>query len=101
MAASLQSDSAMSKLYDANARTKSTVSFRPPEGEAVAIDRGYGKTLRVEIREYKGHQFVDIREWWTDKEGVIQPGKGATIRFSELERVTEALATLLANGTGR
>lgn len=44
---------------------------------------------RIAVREYKGHKFVDIREFYTDKEsGEWKPGKkGITLNKQEVEKL--------------
>lgn len=70
------------------------------DGEKLAtIARGPGKELRLRWREFKGHHFLDIREWsrrdeasdwWPTK------GKGITIKARELADVIQALAAAKA-----
>lgn len=37
------------------------------------IDRGRGEVIRIEVSEYKGKKFLNLRIWYTDKEGVLKP----------------------------
>lgn len=48
---------------------------------------------RIAIREYKGHKFADIREFYTDKEsGEWKPGKkGITLNKQEVEKLKDLL----------
>lgn len=58
------------------------------------INRGPNRELRVRWREFKGHHFLDLREWsvnpknsqwWPEK------GKGITIKARELKNVASAI----------
>lgn len=70
----------------------------PPLDDGIKIatlGRGPNRELRLRWREYKGHHFLDIREWsvngsntqwWPEK------GKGITIKARELDDVAAAIA---------
>ena len=58
----------------------------------LTLDRKDGtEQLRVEIREFRGTRYVDIRCWWRDEHGEWKPGKGCTVRLHELSQVRDAL----------
>jgi hypothetical protein len=60
--------------------------------------------LRVELREYNGFAYLDIRNWWTPRDtGEKRPGKGVTIRIRELGEVANAIdrASSMVDRTGR
>ncbi|EMF83126.1 hypothetical protein LEP1GSC188_2084 [Leptospira weilii serovar Topaz str. LT2116] len=33
------------------------------------IDKGKGEVIRVEVSEYKGTKYLNLRVWYTDKDG--------------------------------
>lgn len=33
------------------------------------IDKGRGEVIRVEVSEYKGIKYLNLRVWYTDKDG--------------------------------
>jgi hypothetical protein len=48
--------------------------------------------LQIRKRTWKGKDFADAREWYLDREtGELKPGKGVTIRPSELREAIAAL----------
>jgi hypothetical protein len=57
------------------------------------IDKGAGEIIRVEISEYKGQSYLNIRIWYTDKNsGEYKPTqKGVTIRPELFPALKEAL----------
>jgi hypothetical protein len=58
------------------------------------IPRGGDRELRIRWREFKGHHFVDVREWAASAQtGEWWPvkGKGVTIKAREIEQVLDAL----------
>jgi len=60
---------------------------------AVYLDQERGRdTLRVSASEFKGTTYVDIRVWFTDREGGLRPtNKGVALRLEALPAVIEAL----------
>jgi hypothetical protein len=49
--------------------------------------------LRVELRQFNGYDFVDIRNWFKDQGGKqLLPGKGCTVKVRELAAVRDALS---------
>jgi hypothetical protein len=59
--------------------------------------------LRISIREFKGHRFVEARLFWMTPEGTWAPSKkGLSIRSRELSDVLGALeeAQVKINGRG-
>jgi hypothetical protein len=56
------------------------------------IDRGKGEVLRIEISEYKGKKLLNLRIWYTDKEGELKPTqKGVTVSPESYEELKEAI----------
>jgi len=58
------------------------------------IDKGSGEIIRVEISEFKGQQYLNLRVWYTDKNsGEFKPTqKGITVRpelYGELKKAVE------------
>jgi hypothetical protein len=35
-----------------------------------------GEAIRVRVRTYEGQNIVDVRTWWTDRDGVLKLGQG-------------------------
>jgi hypothetical protein len=58
-------------------------------GEWLATKRDL---LRVMVREFKGHTFVDIRRWYRDVEGNLCPSaKGISCRPGDMKLLRKAL----------
>lgn len=63
------------------------------------IEKNADEEIRVSLREYKGHPFIDIRVYWKPPEG--EPGptkKGVTLNpelFPELKKALAALEAAL------
>ena len=63
--------------------------------------RGRGKILRLALREYRGHRFLDLREWVESSEGLRATPKGCTVPLDAVGALHEALGAYLAtNGAG-
>lgn len=70
------------------------------DGVKVAtLQRGPNRELRIRWREFKGHHFLDLREWsvnprnsqwWPEK------GKGITIKARELADLATAVSEAIA-----
>ena len=45
--------------------------------------------IRVEKTEFKGHEYLHIREWWTDG-GQWKPGKGIALPVGMAKEILEA-----------
>lgn len=63
------------------------------EGTIVAdVPRGERAVDRVRICAYRGHTFVDVRQWFIDRAtNELRPGKGATLRPESLPEIITAL----------
>jgi hypothetical protein len=78
----------------------------PPIGEEILLalprrgDHGGPDELRVQIRSYEGHVFLDIRIWQSSRTG-WQPGKGVTVKVREVAQVARALAIAARKLEGR
>ncbi|MCW7496324.1 transcriptional coactivator p15/PC4 family protein [Leptospira levettii] len=56
------------------------------------IDKGRGEVIRVEISEYKGQTFFNIRVWYTDSNGELKPTqKGIAIAPTLVSELKEAI----------
>jgi hypothetical protein len=62
------------------------------------IDKGNGEVIRVEMSEYKGAQYLNLRVWYTDKNtNELKPTqKGITVKPELYDALKEAV--LLAEG---
>lgn len=60
------------------------------EIDLATLQRGPGRELRIRLCEWQGRARVDVREWYEDG-GQWKPGKGASIRVSEIASVASAL----------
>jgi hypothetical protein len=70
----------------------------PPDAGQVllTLDRtkkGEGpERLQIAVKQYEGHQYLDLRIWWRKGDGTWLPSKrGITVRMKELADVTIAL----------
>ncbi|MES0489280.1 MAG: transcriptional coactivator p15/PC4 family protein [Leptospirales bacterium] len=66
------------------------------------IDKGGGEIIRIEITEYKGKHYLNLRVWYTDKEtGDYKPTqKGIALKpefYAELKDGVLAAEEALAN----
>ncbi len=57
------------------------------------IDKGGGEIIRIEISEFKGQKFFNLRVWYTDKEsGAYKPTqKGIAVRPDLFGQLKEAI----------
>jgi len=56
------------------------------------IARLRGEVLRIAVSEYKGKKNLNIRIWYTDKEGNLRPTqKGITISVEDYQAFKEAV----------
>jgi len=56
------------------------------------VQKNTQEKIRVEKREYKGREFVDVRTYYLDDSGEWKPTqKGVTFRPDQLEEIVEAL----------
>jgi hypothetical protein len=54
-------------------------------------DRG-GRSIRVSLNTYEGHNLVDVRTWWTGDDGKLKPGKGFACSVRHLSQLATAIA---------
>jgi hypothetical protein len=82
---------------DQQPKTRRKVS---PLTEAVVIDKWWknrgGEAVYVRLAPYEGHTLIDIRTWFTDKQGISQPGKGFACTAKHLPQLVKALTKALA-----
>lgn len=62
-------------------------------GKIRDIDKGArGEVIRVEVTEYKGNHYLNLRVWYTDKEGELKPTqKGIAIPPELYDSLKEAV----------
>jgi hypothetical protein len=61
--------------------------------DAVIADIGKNsrELLRVQVREFKGHRFADIRVHYRDGEDIKPSGKGVTAKAEQIDQLIDAL----------
>ncbi len=61
--------------------------------ELKSIDRGYGKTIKIKLTNWKDTTYIDIREYYTDNdsEEELPTKKGVRFPISSIDEVIEAL----------
>jgi hypothetical protein len=58
----------------------------------VELDKGNDEILRVDVSEYEGREFAQIRMWYNNRGGEVRPTKkGVTLSLKHLETVISAL----------
>ena len=64
-----------------------------PMGTIQDIDKGGGEIIRIEISEYKGQSYLNLRVWYTDKNsGEFKPTqKGITVKPELFSQLKEAV----------
>ncbi|EMO85198.1 transcriptional coactivator p15/PC4 family protein [Leptospira santarosai] len=56
------------------------------------IDKGRGEVIRVEVSEYKGIKYLNLRVWYTDKDGKKKPTqKGIAIPPELYDEIKKAV----------
>jgi len=53
--------------------------------------RGGREELRIGLEPYRGFVYLSARKWWKDKAGAWQPGKGLSIRATDIPFLRVAL----------
>ncbi|WP_249191813.1 transcriptional coactivator p15/PC4 family protein [Burkholderia cenocepacia] len=54
--------------------------------------RSASERLRVQRRQYRGREYLDVRCWYLDKDGEYRPSqKGVTLNPSQLAELVQAL----------
>lgn len=76
---------------------KKTERQSPKDGDQLiaTIEKNPDEEIRISLREYKGHPFVDIRIYWKPPQG--EPGptkKGVTFNPEFYPEFKKAIATL-------
>jgi hypothetical protein len=59
-----------------------------------------GEAVRVRLLTFEGRNIVDIRTWWTGKDGTFQPGKGFACTVKHIPRLASALASAARKAEG-
>jgi transcriptional coactivator p15 (PC4) len=57
---------------------------RPIQAETFAVvigerQLGRGDVLRIDIHDFKGNDYLNLRKWYTTADGQPAPGKGLTV----------------------
>lgn len=55
-----------------------------------------GEVVRVRRFDFKGHDMVDVRQWYPAAGGELRPGKGLALRTEQLPDLIAALGTAAA-----
>ncbi|RQV69424.1 hypothetical protein DF024_00415 [Burkholderia cenocepacia] len=56
------------------------------------VHRSASERLRVQLRQYRGREFLDVRCWYLDSDGEYRPSqKGVTLNPSQLAELVQAL----------
>jgi hypothetical protein len=50
-----------------------------------------GRAVRVQLDSYEGHNLIDVRTWWTNDAGKLQPGKGFACSVRHLPQLAKAI----------
>lgn len=57
------------------------------------IERNQKECIRVSLKEYKGHRFIDCRIFWKDDAGEYRPSKkGISLNDETVKEVITALS---------
>jgi Transcriptional Coactivator p15 (PC4). len=61
--------------------------------EVKSIDRGYGKSIKIKIANWKDVDYIDIREYYTDSESAEELPTKKGVRFPKeiADEVIDAL----------
>ena len=74
------------KKPKASSNSSSAITEDPTEG-AIPL----GKNRFVAVREFKGKQYLDIREYFMNSNGQLQPGKkGVTLKRPQWEHLKDS-----------
>ena len=58
--------------------------------------RNSREIIRVALDQYRGHEIIDVRAWWTDDKGNRRPGRsGLTLSLKHLPALADGLAEAL------
>jgi hypothetical protein len=69
--------------------------------EPIIIAKNAGEQLRIEVRAYKGHAFVDMRIYFQDHAGLWQPTrKGVTVNLDLWSDFKAAIVGLAVDEAG-
>ena len=62
-----------------------------PNKNAISL----GKNRFVAVKEYRGHQFLDIREYFINDQDQLQPGlKGVTLKQNQWDHLKDSFAKI-------
>lgn len=59
------------------------------------LDKGAGEVIRIEVSEYKGQKYLNVRIWYTDKSsGELKPTqKGVAIKPDHYQEFLAAVTS--------
>ncbi|MCA7084064.1 transcriptional coactivator p15/PC4 family protein [Cupriavidus sp. DB3] len=55
------------------------------------IERNSSERLRVEICEYKGKTYIDLRVWFLDRDEYKRSSKGVMLRPTQVPQIIQGL----------
>lgn len=62
-----------------------------PNKNAISL----GKNRFVAVKEYRGHQFLDIREYFINDQDQLQPGlKGVTLKRNQWDHLKDSFSKI-------
>ena len=62
-----------------------------PNKNAISL----GKNRFVAVKEYRGHQFLDIREYFINDQDQLQPGlKGVTLKQNQWDHLKDSFSKI-------
>jgi len=50
-----------------------------------------GEAIRVRLLTYEGQNIIDVRTWWTAKDGKLQPSKGFACAVKHIPKLASVL----------
>ncbi len=63
--------------------------------EVASMEKNEVESIRVQLKEFDGQQYADLRVWYMDENGEYHPSrKGFTFPSAKVERFAEAIDAL-------
>jgi hypothetical protein len=86
------------KMADPKASQNNTYSSAKPITDAehgaqfLDLRKSDSERLRVQVKEYRGRVYIDLRTWYVAEDGEYRPSsKGVTIKPTQVPEVVQAL----------